>query len=325
MLRNICLTRLKPHTRGLCPLGSLWLNSHRQSRGIVVFPNRENTLKESSSGGIAAGLIDNIGSLEHTHVRVHDNGYVQLVDCCPRLTPAGIFPESAVARAARVSTHMGLRPLQEDRRLIARLAEDGHTSPFEALSFVYNIRTTIEVARQFLRHRMFRPNEYSQRYKEIKPGSPCPIVGSKAEFMRRTLTAEGIRRQGSATNKQASEHNNAFDQNYYQLWHQEASGLLAQAEALSQKQFDIYHQLCALGVAREVARSYLPLATYTEIQVSCDANNLLKFWLLRCDRRHAQAEIADVAEAMRWLVAPLMPTIMEHYEKICARRSCAPN
>ncbi len=94
--------------------------------------------------------------------------------------------------------------------------------------------------------------------------------------------------------------------------------LFEQAEKLSQKQFEIYHHLVSLGTARETARSYLPQATYTELQMIMDMNNLLKFFFLRCNRQEAQREIADVADAMRQLIRPLAPTVMEHFESSVA-------
>src|SRR5690606_5228826 len=91
--------------------------------------------------------------------------------------------------------------------------------------------------------------------------------------------------------------------------------IISLQENLSETQFKLYHQLCSLGAGREIARSYLPLATYAEINISCDMKNLLKFFYLRSDRKHAQTEIADVSDAMKWLITPFIPTIIGHYNE----------
>lgn len=253
---------------------------------------------------------DNMQRLEFNTCKVHDNGYVQLIDILPRITPNGVLPESAIARSARVSTSMGERSLREDSNLISRLAKDKHTSPFESAKCVFLVRTTVEVARQFERHRMQNINEFSMRYKKLlredDPKNMCPVWGRKLVFSRRSNMENGIRMQGSDKNKQQSDESVFITD--------EIIDIVKQQEALAIQQYELYYKLCELGVSREVARSYLPLATYTEIQTIFDLNNLLKFFYLRSDRKHAQVEIADVSDAMKMLIAPLFPTVMKHYE-----------
>ena len=368
----------------------MFLNYIRRCAGSRIRINKNNEPNKIICG-LKSDNIDNIDALEFNVCKIHDNGYVHLIDCCPRITPSGILPESAIARAARVSTSMGLRELKEDESLILRLARSGHTSPFENLSFVFNIRTTIEVMRQFVRHRTFRLNEFSLRYKEIpkennsknENNNECHIVGKKIEFSRRINIKNAIRLQGEKSNKQGSAKNNVYEMmdeiglefnkigmdirnteeikeiEYYILnnidiidynnliidekindlkfmtlryggaigngfYHNLLNKLkiyykiinnIKYSENLASEQFRIYHELCDLGASREISRSYLPVATYTEIQVSCDMNNLLKFFFLRCDRKSAQHEIADLADAMMNLITPLVPTVIKFYKE----------
>lgn len=364
--------------------------------------NKPNFLDENR-GKIGDKYVDNLEALKYNVCKVHDNGYVQLIDLCPRITPSGILPESAIARSARVSTSMGERTLKEDSKLIYRLVKDHHTSPLETLSFIFNIRTPIEVMRQLVRHRTFRINEFSLRYKQLLSEEDdtnfCPVWGKKRQFMYRTKTTNGIRLQGTNENKQGTtainNHNlrkqllemlNSdelyylsfaeffiencdinFLLNYYHNTHSNIYNnseiiidkfyqyrpnlssfskigtktlktrfkdneiidsmvkqyirekfikkIISLQENFSETQFKLYRQLCSLGAGREIARSYLPLATYTELNISCDMNNLLKFFYLRSDRKHAQTEIADVSDAMKWLITPFIPTIIGHYNE----------
>ena len=64
------------------------------------------------------------------------------------------------------------------------------------------------------------------------------------------------------------------------------------------------------GVAREVARTHLPLSTYTEFYWSIDLHNLLHFLKLRCDS-HAQWEIRAYANIIAGLVKECCPLAFE--------------
>src|SRR5690606_20558093 len=54
--------------------------------------------------------------------------------------------------------------------------------------------------------------------------------------------------------------------------------------------FDTYKRLLASGWPRELARSVLPVSTYSTMFATVNLLNLLKFCTLRCDP-HAQYEI----------------------------------
>jgi thymidylate synthase (FAD) len=61
------------------------------------------------------------------------------------------------------------------------------------------------------------------------------------------------------------------------------------------------------GVPRELARSVLPLATYSHMFATVNLLNLLHFLTLRADTR-AQYEIQVYALAMHDLVSEVVPT-----------------
>jgi thymidylate synthase (FAD) len=78
--------------------------------------------------------------------------------------------------------------------------------------------------------------------------------------------------------------------------------------------FDAYKLALERGVAREVARAVLPVATYSHMFCTVNLLNLLKFLTLRCDS-HAQHEIRVYAEAMRDLIRPVVPIAVEAWEQ----------
>jgi thymidylate synthase (FAD) len=78
--------------------------------------------------------------------------------------------------------------------------------------------------------------------------------------------------------------------------------------------FSRYQILLGAGWPRELARSVLPVATYSQMFATVNLLNLLKFLTLRCDG-HAQYEIRVYADAMRELVRPLVPVCIAAWEE----------
>jgi thymidylate synthase (FAD) len=68
------------------------------------------------------------------------------------------------------------------------------------------------------------------------------------------------------------------------------------------------------GVPRELARSVLPVATYSHMFATVDLLNLMRFLTLRCDQ-HAQYEIRVYADAMRELARSIVPVCIKAWEK----------
>lgn len=60
------------------------------------------------------------------------------------------------------------------------------------------------------------------------------------------------------------------------------------------------------GWPRELARTVLPLATYSHMFASVNLLNLFKFLTLRCDE-HAQYEIRQYANALAILISHIVP------------------
>jgi len=77
--------------------------------------------------------------------------------------------------------------------------------------------------------------------------------------------------------------------------------------------YGLYQRLMEEGVAREIARSVLPLSMYTEWYWKIDLHNLLHFLKLRMDP-HAQLEVRMYAEAMATWVKEHVPFAWEAFE-----------
>jgi thymidylate synthase (FAD) len=73
-----------------------------------------------------------------------------------------------------------------------------------------------------------------------------------------------------------------------------------------------YERLVEAGVAREVARSALPVGSYTEFYWTVNARSLMNFLSLR-NHANAQLEIRRYAEALEQFLAEHMPITYEAF------------
>src|SRR3954467_15177184 len=99
---------------------------------------------------------------EDQKINVLNHGFVRLID--------SMGSDLSVVRAARVSYDAAWRAGEDqgsDRRLIHYLWKNHHTSPFEAVTFTFEVKAPIFVFRQWHRHRTWSFNELSARYKEL--------------------------------------------------------------------------------------------------------------------------------------------------------------
>jgi flavin-dependent thymidylate synthase len=75
---------------------------------------------------------------------------------------------------------------------------------------------------------------------------------------------------------------------------------------VNRESFTMYRAMLDDGVPRELARSVLPVATYSHMFASVDLHNLFGFLKLRL-HEHAQYEIRVYATAMLELIRPIVP------------------
>ena len=218
-------------------------------------------------------------------IKVLDNGYVRLVD--------HMGGDLSIARAARVSYDAAWRAGEDegsDERLIRYLWRNHHTTPFEAVTLTFEVHAPIFVFRQWHRHRTWSFNELSARYRELPEEFYIPA-------------ADQILAQ-ARNNKQGRD--GELD-----------AGTVEAARDAMQKvgttAFLAYHSMLEAGVARELARTVLPVSTYSTMFATANLLNLLKFLTLRCDA-HAQYEIRVYAEAMRELAATVAPTALSAWK-----------
>jgi thymidylate synthase (FAD) len=242
--------------------------------------------------------VDVMGGASRHEIRIHEHGFIALVDAMPRLIPQGQTADAAVVQAARVSYGQGTKKVNEDRGLIRYLLRHRHTTPFEMLEFKFHVAMPIFVARQWIRHRTANVNEYSARYS---------IVPDR--FYKPTI--DEVRKQSSA-NRQGGEERFIPDAAAAPDEARTAEEFLRYLDD-AEKMYGRYDALTKQGVSRELARIALPVSVYTEWYWKCDLHNILRFLSLRMDP-HAQEEIRVYADAMHALLRPIVPLTMEAFE-----------
>ena len=209
-----------------------------------------------------------------TKINVLDHGFVRLVD--------SMGNDLSVVRAARVSYDAYWRAGEDegsDQRLINYLWKHRHTTPFEAVTLTFEIYAPIFVLRQWHRHRTWSYNELSARYRPLPEVFYVPnpsLIGEQ-----------------STDNKQGRR----LDADLEAMRQKEIE-ILAKA---CKHSFETYDFLLDAGWPRELARSVLPVNTYSHMFATVNLLNLMKFLTLRCDE-HAQYEIRVYANTMRDLL-----------------------
>lgn len=204
--------------------------------------------------------------------------------------------DADVLFAARVSTK-GEQSLddvnadaQRSKGLINYLMRDRHGTPFEHNTMTFFVSAPIFVFREFMRHRVFSYNEESGRYRKLQPVFYVPGP-------ERKLVQEGKPGRYVFVDGTPEQHKIADE---------------ATRRACEQA-YAAYLEMLDAGIAREVARGVLPVATYSSMYVTCNARALMGFLSLRTKRDDSrfpsfpQREIEMVAEKMEEEWAKLMP------------------
>lgn len=245
--------------------------------------------------------------VDNKKINCLDDGFVELVDCMPRLVPIGRTTEFACVRNARVSYgDASLKTKVADDNLVKYMIRNKHTSPIESIELQLLIRAPKFVVIQILRHRTGQYNEVSQRYTEIGNNEYMHLSKLKKGD---SLLPEGAVRAQSKINHQGSD-----DAEFDAQTQIDVDKLVLENEQLIDKLFDNYHKLIELGVAKECARAVLPMSTYSDIYMKMNLSNLMKFLALRMDH-HAQAEIRIYANAIYNLVKQIAPVIFETFDE----------
>ena len=221
---------------------------------------------------------------------VLDYGFVRVVDY--------MGTDQCIESAARVSYGAGTRKVNQTRGLLRYLRRHRHTTPSEMVELKFHCCMPIFIARQWIRHRTVSVNEMSGRYSLL----PMIFYSPPGEQFKSQSSSNN---QGRGDKIEGQKYTAAID-----MWND-----------LRKKNVQLYTDLTADNVARELARIDLPLSTYTQWYWKIDLHNLLHFLTLRVDP-HAQWEIQEYGKGMAGMLkraAPLSYEAWIDYD-VCGQR-----
>lgn len=213
--------------------------------------------------------------------RILDTGYVALVEAWGS--------DEGIIEAARMSTSKGFEGWDKDKRLLAYLYNNKHSTPFEMAGMIIEVKAPIFVFREWHRHRTQSYNEMSARYIPLPDENYIPTI-------ERVLAGANT----ATSNKQAQSEAQCFlSEPGCHLWIDELTALYKSAQA-------VYELGIQLGVPKELARLPVPVARYSRMRASANLRNWLAFLTLR-KAPAAQWEIRQYADAVGELIAEHFP------------------
>ena len=191
--------------------------------------------------------------------------------------------EALVGKIARVSN-----PENENNpkveKLLKYLIKHKHWSPFEMVSMCVEIHTTRAISPQILRHRSFSFQEFSQRY-AIPTDTFATVVPE-------------LRRQDKKNRQNSVDDLPQETQEYYN----------ERMDKHFREAVNLYESLLHSDVAKECARSVLPMNTVTRLYMT----GTVRSWLHYCDLRCAngtQEEHKQIANSIKKILTEQLPTI----------------
>jgi thymidylate synthase (FAD) len=203
----------------------------------------------------------------------------------PWLVERGIkTAEQLIVYQARVSNPDNQENTETGYGLIRYCIRKGHWSVFETASMTVEVETTRAIAAQLLRHRSFTFQEFSQRYARVtgRPVAPEP-------------------RMQDSKNRQSSLPTD--DEELSAWWGSEAGRVMDQAQGL-------YEQAVEKGIAKEVARFVLPLATPTRLYMTGSVRSWIHYLESRLDSS-TQQEHRQLAVEIGELFDEEFPVVSE--------------
>lgn len=218
-------------------------------------------------------------------IAVHNHGHVHLED--------SMGSDLHIVNNARVSFDQESTDFTaKERGLLNFLMRERHGSPWEAVVFRFDVKAPIFVVREWQRHRISSFNEQSARYSVI----PDHFYVPERDYLR-----EQVGRPGAYS----------FERIEDDAVADEAIALIEQTQ---RDAFDAYHRMLEQGVAKELARTVLPVGMFSRMKWTVNLRGLFNFLSLRNDE-HAQREIRDYAIAVEELAKTVVPVAFEVFEE----------
>lgn len=188
--------------------------------------------------------------------------------------------EKLIAYCARVSNPANQNN-EKIEKLLAYCIKNHHWSVFETASVTFEITTSRAISAQILRHRSATFQEFSQRYAVTQSFQPIDVRLQDTKNRQNSVEVED------------QEFKSEIEEIYYQS--------LLQSQAA-------YQSLLDKGVAKEVARFVLPMASTSVIYMTNNVRNWIHYLDVRAFGEGVQKEHRVVALNIAKELCELLPT-----------------
>lgn len=206
-----------------------------------------------------------------------------------------VGPEDILVHIARVSSSRE-DTFEDPEPLIRYLIKNNHWSPFEHTFCTFEIITSLPIATQYLRHRSFTFQQFSQRYGKA-PGVMSIELRNQADTNRQ-----------SSTDHVATVHFKTPEETGTSKWDytidssvvpgtDEYLGVELIADSIVDSLY-AYDFALEAGIAKETARFVLPQATQTKLYMTGSLRSWIHLIGLREDG-HAQKEAQKIATMIK--------------------------
>ena len=205
-------------------------------------------------------------------------------------------PEEFIVYIARVSNPSNQMNVETAPRLLNYLINHKHWSPFEFVDMTVEIVTRRSFAAQILRHMSFAFQEFSQRYSSAT-----------------NIQDIELRKQAEKNRQSSAE---IFDPIIFRpdgdhdRWNDDTKSASKAVSDFIRASMNLYTELIDAGVAREVARDILPLATETTMYMKGSIRSWIHYLELRT-LEDTQKEHRDIANMIRDIFKQNFPNISE--------------
>ena len=205
-------------------------------------------------------------------------------------------PEEFIVYIARVSNPSNQMNVETAPKLINYLIKHKHWSPFEFVDMTVEIVTRRSIAAQILRHKSFSFQEFSQRYSSA----------TKIQDIE-------LRKQAEKNRQSSAE---IFDPIIFRpdgdhdRWNDDTKNASKAVSDFIRASMNLYTELIDAGVAREVARDILPLATETTMYMKGSIRSWIHYLELRT-LEDTQKEHRDIANGIRDIFTQNFPHVSE--------------
>lgn len=194
--------------------------------------------------------------------------------------------EEVMTYCARVSNPENQGNMETASKLLQYCIKQRHWSIFETANLCMEINTTRAISAQILRHRSFSYQEFSTRYQDVT------VLGAPQ--------VPHLRRQDQKNRQNSIDD---LDTESIQQYYRRIGSLFEEAGHL-------YKEMISSGVAKECARSVLPLASPTRLYMNGTIRSWIHYLALR-EKHGTQMEHMNIAKDTKRIFCGQLPTIAE--------------